>query len=378
MLRPQADKKMAIMQAALLGGATFLSRYLTRGQLYFVDGPAIVRSIREHIYVIQPPGYWMLAHLGGMFKDPVSGLLLANELFSAIGVVVFYLLCLELNISRTNSFLAAAAYSSVFYVWMAGDIHSSYASQILFAPLLAYALLRYRDAPSAVGVFVCGVIYSIGAGMRPSDGAFMAPLVLFLGLKFVNKPNHRMILLSSIVLFCLAWYIPTQIAYHRAKENTLSGQVASLASLESPIIAGINPRSLGNILRVIVPLLAAFWMLLPVLFELEISEVFWLALCWAIPGLTFMALIYMADPTYLTFLTGAIILLAVTSKKKSQVAISLTLCIFFNSVLFLAARPIRSESQLGKIANFYVVKYCNYGIQHRWSSTLRSGGSIPE
>ncbi len=135
-----------------IAALVFVSRYLTRGGLYFVDGPRIVRAIHNHTYVIQPPGYWIYAHIGAMFHDPAYGLLLVNELFSAAGAVIFFLLSRQFGLSTKTAVLTALAYSSIFFVWFAGDIQSSYASQILFAPLTIYLFLLYQNRRSSLRI----------------------------------------------------------------------------------------------------------------------------------------------------------------------------------------------------------------------------------
>jgi hypothetical protein len=96
-----------IVQAALLGLLVFVSRFVTRGPVYFVDGPRLTQCIRDRTFVIQPPGYWLDAHLGGLFLDPGFGLTLINEIFSAAGVAVFFLLCRKFDLDRKMSWAAS-------------------------------------------------------------------------------------------------------------------------------------------------------------------------------------------------------------------------------------------------------------------------------
>jgi hypothetical protein len=353
-----------------------LSRYFTRGRLYYVDGPRLVQSIRHHTYVIQAPGYWLYAHLGGLFPDPAAGLSILNIIFSGAGASVFYLLGRKFGLPLKTSFLAALAYSSIFFLWFAGDVHSSYASQILFAPLTIYLFVSYCQKPSRLLLTACCASYAAGAGLRPSDGAFLGPLFLFMTFRFISGWKTRVTTIFLTCLLCLAWYVPTKIALTTAHSNTVKDQLASLAFQVSPLLVGINARSVANVIRVLLPILVAFWMLIPTLFSRRASTVNWILALWAFPGLFFFTLIYMADACYLTFLAGAIILTCALSSKKRYVPAILTTCFLFNSSVFLLARPVSSRTRAAQALNFYVIKYCHYGIRHQWSSTIGSSTAL--
>lgn len=362
------------LQAAIIAVVVFLLRYLTRGDVYYVDGPILVKCIEDKTFIIQPPGYWLFAHLGGLFHDPAFGLLFVNQLFSAFGVAVFFLLCLELRISRPVAWSATAAYATVFYVWLAGDIHSSYASQILFPSLLVYLFLRYSRSRSRWLLVCCSMVYAIGAGLRPSDGAFIGPLFLYMVFRYVGGLSRRVAVLGMTATFCLLWFIPNQLALHAAKTPTYQFQVG-FAKEVSPLFVGINSRSIANTLRVLLPLFAAFWALLPSVFLRPRMRT--LLLLWISPGLAFMLCVFMADPVYLSFMTAAILLYAALSLNPRTASILLTTCAIANTILFLFAVPLPRSGPAEQALNFYVIKYSLYGIKHQWTSTIGSGGFIP-
>ena len=118
------------------------------------------------------------------------------------------LLQLPLTLAAETPFLAALAYSTVFYIWFSGEIHSTYASQILFPAATYYVLLRYEQARSQWMLWVAALVFAVGAGLRPTDGAFLIPLVLYFAA-FRMPRKHALLFLSLIVLFCLGWLIPT-------------------------------------------------------------------------------------------------------------------------------------------------------------------------
>ncbi len=98
----------------LIGPIVFVSRWLTMSQPYFGDALAIIRASQNHSYVIQPPGYWLYCRAAGLFPDPAFGLGLINALVSALGSMVFYLVCLHLTTGLAARW-ATAAYSVIFF-----------------------------------------------------------------------------------------------------------------------------------------------------------------------------------------------------------------------------------------------------------------------
>jgi 4-amino-4-deoxy-L-arabinose transferase-like glycosyltransferase len=369
-------KLQDIGQASILLLLVFLSRYFTRGPVYYVDGPILVQCIRDHTYVIQPPGYWLFARMGGLFSDPAFGLRFMNEVFSAAGVAIFFLLCRKFELDRRMAWAASICYASIFFVWLAGDIHSSYATQVLFAPLLAYLFLCYRDRSSILRLVACGVCFAAGAGLRPSDGAFLAPLFAFLALQFVQGGRRKILLGAITAALCLAWYIPGQAAARTAHIVTM-GRYIDIVRPMSLLLSGIEPRAIGNTVRVVLPLLVAFGILGPALPLKRGSFENRMIALWITPGMLFFFFFYMADPVYFTYLTAAVVLLAALSRQRSRAIILLMSCAAFNISLFFFARPLRRDNRIDQALNFYVVKYCDYGITHQWTSTIGRGGHIP-
>jgi Dolichyl-phosphate-mannose-protein mannosyltransferase len=362
--------------ALLLAILVFLSRHLTRGAVYYVDGPILVQCILNHTYVIQPPGYWLFARTGGLFTDPAFGLRFMNEIFSASGVAIFFLLCLKFDLSRRMAFAASLCYGTIFFVWLTGSIHSSYASQVLAAPLLPYVFLLYRDRPTVVRLLACSACFALGAGLRPSDGVFLAPLFVFLAVHVVQDWRRQTLLFVATAGLCLFWYIPSQIALREAHIVTLHSY-SEIVRPMSPLLSGVGPRTIANTIRVILPFLTAFGILLPSLaFSHKRFETQMLAV-WIIPGMLFFLLVYMADPVYFTYLAAAMVLLTALSRQQTPALVLLLLCATFNTSVFLFARPLKGDNRVEQVVNFYVVKYCNYGIRHEWTSTIGKGGIVP-
>lgn len=363
--------------AILLGVIVFLSRWILTVPVYFVDGPGLVAAIRSGIYVIQPPGYWLLAVTAGLFPDPETGLAVLNALFSALGAVSFYFLCRRL-VDESLARLGALAYTTIFFAWFAGSIHSSYASQLLAAPLLFLSFLRYAERPTVIRLSACAAVFAIGAGFRPSDGAFLTPVFCYLGWRFVRTKSHRGLLLGIAAALCLAWYIPTRLALG---ENAAAGQAGSLAVECSILLAGITAGSVANIIRVVVPLAIACVSLVPAIWYLRSDWRLPLFL-WTAPGVAFLLLIYMADATYLCFASGAFVLAAVLSTRRKFALAALATCVFLNTSFFLFARPVPGgTAPAALVINYYAVKYTRFGLEQRWmqiiTDALRDGISYP-
>ena len=202
-----------IFQATLLGILVFLSRYLTRAKLYYVDGPILVHCIQSDTYVIQSPGYWLFAHMGGIFTDPAHGLQFWNQLFSSVGVAVFFLTCCKFGIGRPMAWMASIAYGSIFFVWLAGVVHSSYGSQILFAPLTLYCALCYKDKPTILRLLACGAKLCDRCRASTVRWCFSGAVVRLFNLSIREGWPRRVLLLFFTAVLCFSWYVPTQLAF---------------------------------------------------------------------------------------------------------------------------------------------------------------------
>lgn len=360
----------------LLAVFVLVTRLLCRGSLYFADGPAHVESIIAKVFVIQPPGYWLFNHIGGLYGDPVVAITVMNISFSVAGVVVFYYTACFFT-GRWNAFLAALAYSTVFYIWFSGEVHSTYASQILFPVATFNALLSHERDRAKWMLWLAAGIFAVGAGLRPSDGVFMIPMVLYFAA-FRLQRREALTFLSLISVLCLCWVVPTLVALHNFREygdgiHDSSAYFEYIVTCKS-VLTGLNGYTLANSARYVIPLLAAFW---PVLGIAVLNAVRnwndWRVksmVIWVIPGSLFFLLFLITDPTFLNFLSAAILLLAVGSPRMTAVtALS-------NSILFLAMAPIPSQKIIVNVADCYVLQYTRYGIQHH--SNLRLSEILQE
>lgn len=344
---------------------------------YFADGPALIQAVRNGTYVIQAPGYWLYAHLAGLFVDPVFGLSLINALASAGGCIIFYLLCLRLT-SRPGARLATGAYASIYFAWFAGCVQSSYAGELLLGPLVLLLMLRYIESRHVAVLCGVAVSYAAAAGIRPSDGVFLAPAFFYFVAKLVHGRAHRFLVLCIAAVSCLLWLVPQQLALAGASRNA-GAQLWSVAAPEAPIVHGFTKLAISNLLRVFVPLAIAFWsLLLPILVSREKHALRTLLWIWIVPGLAFFALVYISDAPYLCFLVPAILLLALTRHPRALVSVGLIVCLSWNVLFFCLARPAGNTHNLA--AAIYSVsgaRYCAWALKHQWYRTLRTYAGVP-
>jgi 4-amino-4-deoxy-L-arabinose transferase-like glycosyltransferase len=357
-----------ILAPLALAVFTLVGRLLCIGSIYWADGPRHIRSILDKTYIIQPPGYWIFNRIAGLFHNPVTAISAMNISFSVAGVVVFYYVSL-LFTDRKNAFLAALAYSAVFYIWFAGEVHSTYASQALFPISTFYALLCYDQRKTQRWLlWLAALLFAIGAGLRPSDGAFLLPMVMYFSAVRLTKKTGAFFLTLSLSL-CLIWLIPTALAY-RHGETGLPGAGLYMSDIlkTRSIMAGINIYSLANVTRYALPLLVGFWPVLPAALlgliqhwdDWRIKMMF----LWILPGSLFFTLSYMSNAPYLVFLSAPVLLLAINAARMMVVTA------MWNAVLFLSFTPIPSERLLVNIWNCYAIEYTRYAIDHKWSPNL--------
>jgi hypothetical protein len=373
---PSSDGFRRVLAFLLVVGIVFISRFLTRGSVYFIDGPALVKAIQVRTYVIQSPGYWLFARTAGLFPNPEFGLIFINELSSAVGGGIFFLLCLELELPFSLALLAALAYSSIFFAWFAGDVHSSYATQLLFPALAAWLLIRYRKTGFR-WLLLCGAAsLAIGTGMRPSDGVFLLPLFVAFLLHSVKNWKRRILAAVVFAVICLGWYYPTKLASHLANQ-TVHGELAPIAASSSLLLGASVSHALANATRLFLPLIVACWMLIPAWMSARPRAATIPLVLWFAPGFVFYLLVFIANPTYIVFALPSLILLAALIDKRQLAIASLSICLIWNSVFFLAARPIRSDSVFVLPFDYYAIMYTNYGIQHQWNKKIENGARIP-
>jgi Dolichyl-phosphate-mannose-protein mannosyltransferase len=351
-----------ILFVGILAAFTLITRVLCHGTVYFGDGPAHVESILARSYVIQPPAYWLFNRIAGFFPEPAFGISTLNITCSVGGVVMFYFTA-AMFASELNAFIAALTYSTVFYGWFSGEIHSSYATQLLFPVALFYLMLRFERDRERWLVGLAAVVYAIGSGLRPSDGFFLIPMAVYWGVTRLRRAEMAGFFAIWSVL-CLGWFIPTVMTL-RKEPGGLGGSgnyVHEMLTVLS-VFNGITAKSLANCARYIIPIVGAMW---PVLFfairNAHSNRSDWrvkaIAL-WIAPASLFFMLLFITVPMYLNFLTAALLLPAVNARRAMAVTAA------WNFILFTALAPIPSRSVAVDVVDCYVLQYTCFGVKHQ-------------
>jgi 4-amino-4-deoxy-L-arabinose transferase-like glycosyltransferase len=359
-----ADRRRFQIFSASLGFGVLLARVLTSGPPYFADAYRNLTAIADHTYVIQPPGYWLFLRTAGLFPNAELAIHIMNWCFSALGCVMFYA-CARRLVRSPLAELGALFYATVFFAWFSGNVHSTYASQLLFPPLTFYCMLRYREDKRTLWVCAVAVSFALGAGIRPSDGAFMVPLLL---LFFFQLRRKQQILLGLLTIaLCTAWFVPTKIAQMRylPDRESATSWLGYMAS-NSVLLGKFNVYTFSGALRFFLPMALALG---PAAVFLLRARNLWLW-TWVLPGSLFFLLVFISDATYLNCVLGGYILLclvgmATYQNRRAAIAV-LASSILINLVFYSGFRPLRSQSHFYAIMEKDLGNYTLYAVKHKF------------
>jgi hypothetical protein len=295
--------------------------------------------------------------------------------FSAAGVLVFYYAA-RLLVRAGIAKLGCAVYAAIFYAWFSGNVHSTYASQLFFPVLLFLLLILHLKEPRMAYLLGASLAFAIGAGFRPSDGAFLGVMFVYYLVRYAPR-RQAAIAFSVAVLLCLGWLVPTLLGYRSSYGmGYFIAYLANITTVVSPMKNGVTYRSMANVARFQVPLATAFWLLAyPVMKSLgrlrdPRVQLLWL---WITPGACFLMLIYMSDAPYLNFLTAAVLLLAMIELDMSGIRrahLLLACCLVWNVAFFLAFRPLPGGSLPVSVLNSLAGRYSRYGVKNKWGRKL--------
>jgi 4-amino-4-deoxy-L-arabinose transferase-like glycosyltransferase len=357
--------------AAWLFVGVFASRAFTSSSAYFADANRHLTAIRNHTYVIQPPGYWLFNRVAGLFHDPEIAISVMNWLFSAAGVTVFYL-AVRTIASKSVARMASVAYGAVFFSWLSGNIHSTYASQLLFPVAVFLCFLQYWESPKFGWLVAAGALFAVGTGFRPSDGAFFVPAFLYALSRCRLK--HAMGCLAIVLLLCPVWLIPQQIALAKNTdplERNLGSHFSQMA--DGVLMTGFSPYALSNVIRLVLPLTLALFPLLTLIFGNRKQILLWV---WILPGMVFFLFFYFPEAPYLGYMLAAFIILAVTNPTASnrKKVWLLAACVALNVIFYLSWRPVRFHNHSLQVAEYVIEadvgKFSFYAVQHHYDPRL--------
>lgn len=352
--------------------AVFASRAFTSSSAYFADANRHITAIQNRTYVIEPPGYWLFNRTAGLFPDPEIAISVMNWCFSAAGAVVFYLAARRVA-RESVARIASIAYATIFFAWHSGNVHSTYASQLFFPVAVFLCFLYYWEKPSLPSMLAAAVLFALGAGFRPSDGAFFAPAFLY-GLR-KSRRSHVLVSLVVVFLLCVSWLIPQELGLLKhtdPMERNFSSHFGSIA--DGVLVVGFSPYALSNALRVVIPLLLALFPLLSLILGNRKGAFLWI---WILPGLSFFVLIYLGEALYLNCILAALLFLAATNLAvaDSKKLWRFVLCAVLNVVFYFAWRPMAFPNHALQAAEHAIDadagKFSYYGVQHHYAPTLR-------
>jgi hypothetical protein len=219
--------------------------------------------------------------------------------------------------------------------------------------------------------------YGIGAGLRPSDGAFIGIMFVYYLVRHAARKQAAMAIALATGV-CLTWLVPTAACYRAMGLQQTSAHVRNITTGVSVLTGGVNYRSIANVGRFFVPLAWALWpmawAIVRSMKRLRDKRVILLWL-WITPGACFLILSYMSDAPYLNFLTPAFLLLGMMeldhSRPQSGLGV-LALCITWNLAFFLCFEPVRTRSVAVDVVNIFAGKYTASSIRNGWQPNLSS------
>lgn len=357
--------------AAWLFVGVFASRAFTSSSAYFADARRYLAAIQNHIYVIQAPGYWLFNRIAGLWPDAEIGISMTNWLFSAAGATVFYLAVRRMT-SESVARVSSLAYATVFFAWLSGNVHSTYASQLFFPVAVFLCFLHYWESHHFGWLAAAGVLFAAGTGFRPSDGAFFAPAFLY-GLSRCDR-KHAAGCLAIVFPLCLMWLIPQQMALSRNTnplEHDIGSHLGQMA--DGFLVIGFSKYAFSNAIRLGLPFVLALLPILLLIFGNWRQMFLWL---WILPGMAFYLLIYFPEAPYLCYMLAALMLLAATNPQvanRRKIRL-LAACVALNLIFYLTWRPIKLANHRLQIAEYVLEadagKCTYYYVQHHCDPTL--------
>lgn len=191
-----------------------------------------------------PPGYLVyIGLLRGLHAivggEPFHTVQLAARLLSTATIPLLYA---AVRVLRPRSplawgYAAALAAFHPFLVFHAVDAQT-HTSEAFAAALLLWAVLRYRQRPTAVAAAVLGVLLAFGSSLRPSFVvAGLGPILWAIGWR---RPMHLVAAGATSMLGAAAWIAPTLVAsggysQWKAANDALVGQL--FVRVNSPLSA---------------------------------------------------------------------------------------------------------------------------------------------
>jgi 4-amino-4-deoxy-L-arabinose transferase-like glycosyltransferase len=179
--------------------------------LYHMDSVHFALALERYdltVHQPHPPGYFLYVMLGRLthyfIKDANAALVAMSIVFSALTVVIIYLLAEEMYDRKTGIIAAGLAITSP-NLWFHGEIALTYGAEAFFSALAGLLCWKIYTGRYTY-IWFSAIVLGVAGGFRQNTVVFLLPLLLFAVRKAPPwKIVAALILLGSV---CIAWFIP--------------------------------------------------------------------------------------------------------------------------------------------------------------------------
>jgi len=295
-----------------------------------------------------PPGYFLYIYfakfLNIFLNNPNSAMIAENIIFSAIALIIFYLITKKIFKNKFLAFLSSFIFVTNPFIWFHSEFPNVYMIDLCFS--LIYFYLSYLIIIQNKNLlWLFSTLLALGIGFRQSLIIFFLPLYLyacFYNFKFDKEKIIKLLLNFFIfIITLLLWLFPNSIILggldkfiNFSKEQFLisskTTSIFSLAKLDSLIKQFFNALKLliysASILSIF-SLIAIFSKKIKI--SVKNSIIFLLCL---VPSFLFYSFIHLGKIGYIMTITGIFMILGLFSiskifKEKSQLIIILFIII---------------------------------------------------
>ncbi len=329
-----------------------------------------------------PPGYILYVGLAKFlnlfFKDINKNFIILSILFSAIAVVLIYLLGKEIFNYRCGLISGLFLLSSPVF-WAYGELALSYTAENLFFLLIAYMAYQVIRGKRQYILWM-SIALGVGVGMRQNLILYLLPLWIR-GLVSLRswKEAGKQVLIFGIV--CLLWFIPLMVlseGFHKywSVSKELGGSM--LLSKFNPIknVAYMVVGSLWTLGAILIGIFMSLKRLNGSLAFRQKKELLIFFALWGGPSLLFFLVFSIGKSVHtLNYILPIIVLSTVFVFERWRVLdrILVGIIIGANCLLFFMVRPLSIGEQIMGIntdkvknfANFWVLDHSNKGLRQK-------------
>lgn len=187
---------------------------------YLFEGDSVNFALGMERYDVSeyrphPPGYILYIGFAKVFQilipDANQALIAVSILFSAIGMMFFYMLA-RLMFDRAVAVTGSLLFLTVPFFWFYGEVALSYCAGSCFSTMIAYCayqVLAQKDSDrGSLWIYVSAALLGFAGGIRQDILMLMFPLVAY--RIFRASPGLRTILRAGALFAVVTalWYVP--------------------------------------------------------------------------------------------------------------------------------------------------------------------------